>query len=206
VASTQKACRETLAPGQRAEYLACRALALDLVGEHHEAHSVLGRAESLCTELESSTLCAWVRVLIALAQDESTARSILRKTFARTLAAGLTDTIVLAYRVDPRVLEELARDESNRGVLAAMLEGARDHSRAAALGIRLGCPPSRDTELTNREQEVFRLICEGRSNKAIASALFISVPTVKVHVRNVLRKLGVRTRTEAAVLGLRRGN
>jgi two-component system, NarL family, nitrate/nitrite response regulator NarL len=50
---------------------------------------------------------------------------------------------------------------------------------------------------------VFELICDGRSNKEIARSLFLSEVTVKVHVRNVLRKLGVRTRTEAAVLGSR---
>jgi DNA-binding NarL/FixJ family response regulator len=50
---------------------------------------------------------------------------------------------------------------------------------------------------------VYDLICEGRSNKEIATALVVSEVTVKVHVRNVLRKLGVRTRTEAAILGTR---
>jgi LuxR family transcriptional regulator, maltose regulon positive regulatory protein len=203
-AVTQKPCRDTLAPGQRAEYLASRALAIDLLGDHRNASEMLARAESLSTELESVTLCAWVRVLMTLTQDERAASSLVRETFAQTLDAGVTDTIVLAYRVDPRVLEALAQQESYRGELAAILEASCDYSRAAAVGIRLIRPPSHEAELTNREQEVFRLVCEGRTNKEIATALFLSTATVKVHIRNILRKLGVRTRTEAAILGLRR--
>jgi DNA-binding NarL/FixJ family response regulator len=128
------------------------------------------------------------------------------ETFVRTLETGLVDTIVLAYRVDPRILEELARHETYRGELASILEAARDYSRATANGIRLSRRPSNETELTNREQQVFGLVCEGRSNKEIASALFLSTATVKVHVGNILRKLGVRTRTEAAILGLKRSS
>jgi two-component system nitrate/nitrite response regulator NarL len=52
--------------------------------------------------------------------------------------------------------------------------------------------------LTRREQEILRLIDEGRSNKEIARALYIEVTTVKNHVHNILAKLGVHRRAEAA--------
>jgi response regulator RpfG family c-di-GMP phosphodiesterase len=53
--------------------------------------------------------------------------------------------------------------------------------------------------LTHRENEVLRLIAEAKDNKEIAEELFISAKTVKIHVSNILRKLGVKDRTEAAV-------
>ena len=56
------------------------------------------------------------------------------------------------------------------------------------------------TGLTRREHEVLGLIADGRTNQEIAKELCISVPTAKVHVRHILEKLGVRTRTQAAVL------
>ena len=56
------------------------------------------------------------------------------------------------------------------------------------------------TRLTGRERAVLALISEGKSNKEIAHALFITVHTVKAHISRILHKLAVETRTEAAVL------
>ena len=52
--------------------------------------------------------------------------------------------------------------------------------------------------LTAREFEVLRLVAAGRSNREIATELFISAKTASVHVSNILGKLGVATRGEAA--------
>jgi NarL family two-component system response regulator LiaR len=54
-------------------------------------------------------------------------------------------------------------------------------------------------ELTQRELEVLRLIGEGMTNQEIAEKLFIGIKTVKTHVSNILSKLGVADRTQAAV-------
>lgn len=54
--------------------------------------------------------------------------------------------------------------------------------------------------LTDREMDVLRLIATGLSNKQIAGQLFISEETVKVHIRNLLRKLNVHSRVAATVL------
>ncbi|MGH2895909.1 MAG: helix-turn-helix domain-containing protein, partial [Solirubrobacteraceae bacterium] len=59
--------------------------------------------------------------------------------------------------------------------------------------------------LTAREAEVLRLVADGRSNSQIAETLFISRKTASVHVSNILSKLGVSTRVEAAALAHRRG-
>jgi ATP/maltotriose-dependent transcriptional regulator MalT len=62
-------------------------------------------------------------------------------------------------------------------------------------------PPagSRHGPLTPREAEILRLLASGMSNPAIAAELFLSVRTVENHVAHILAKLGVRTRTEAAL-------
>ena len=59
--------------------------------------------------------------------------------------------------------------------------------------------------LTPREIEVLDLIFKGRSNREIADKLTIGEGTVRIHVSNVLLKLGVKRRTEAVAVGLKRG-
>jgi DNA-binding NarL/FixJ family response regulator len=59
--------------------------------------------------------------------------------------------------------------------------------------------------LTAREREVLALLVEGHTNKRIAERLFISESTAGVHVSNILGKLGVTTRTEAATVAARLG-
>jgi DNA-binding NarL/FixJ family response regulator len=59
--------------------------------------------------------------------------------------------------------------------------------------------------LTSREREVLRLLVAGRSNPEIAEALFVSPATVRTHVANIYRKLGVTTRVEAATYAHRHG-
>ncbi len=61
------------------------------------------------------------------------------------------------------------------------------------------------SELTARELDVLRLIVSGKSNKEIGTALFISEATVKTHINNLLSKMGVSDRTQAATTALQRG-
>lgn len=61
------------------------------------------------------------------------------------------------------------------------------------------------TELTARELEILRMIAEGKRNKEIADALFITEKTVKNYISNILFKLQVNSRTEAALLAVRQG-
>lgn len=101
----------------------------------------------------------------------------------------------------------------------------RDEVLSAVNGAAAGDPPSRSGQLrrmagqmtrretntdlgvplTPREIQVLRLITMGLSNQEIADTLEISVETVKEHVQNLLRKLSVNDRTQAAVWALRHG-
>ena len=60
-------------------------------------------------------------------------------------------------------------------------------------------------ELSGRETEVLEALCQGMSNKDIASTLFVSIDTVKTHVSTIISKLGVKDRTQAVIACIRAG-
>jgi DNA-binding NarL/FixJ family response regulator len=60
-------------------------------------------------------------------------------------------------------------------------------------------------DLTEREQEILRLLAKGQSNQEIATSLFVTQETVKSHVASVLMKLGVRDRTQAVIVAYETG-
>ncbi|WP_338675720.1 response regulator transcription factor [Streptomyces sp. SCSIO 30461] len=68
-----------------------------------------------------------------------------------------------------------------------------------------GTGQGRGTSLTEREREVLALIADGRSNREIARALVLSEKTVKTHVSNILMKLDLADRTQAALWAVRHG-
>jgi DNA-binding NarL/FixJ family response regulator len=68
-----------------------------------------------------------------------------------------------------------------------------------------GREPPAENPLTRREREVLALIARGRANKAIAFELGVAEKTVKTHVSNILGKLGVSDRTQAALYAVREG-
>jgi DNA-binding CsgD family transcriptional regulator len=119
----------------------------------------------------------------------------------------LAEALLLEGRRDEAATQAKAAHE-----LAGRLEAAPLLAELEALGRRgrldLGGqpPPSPDgPALTPRELEVLRLVAAGRSNGQIAETLFISRKTASVHVSNILAKLGVHTRTEAAAAAHRLG-
>ena len=76
---------------------------------------------------------------------------------------------------------------------------------AAARLMREVRAPESPEELTEREAEILKLLARGKANKQIASDLFVEEKTVKTHVSSILRKLGVQSRTQAALHAVRTG-
>ncbi|GIU99323.1 MAG: DNA-binding response regulator [Actinomycetota bacterium] len=68
-----------------------------------------------------------------------------------------------------------------------------------------GRPPRTHGALTQRETDILRLLVEGRSNRDISRALFLSEKTVKAHLAAIFRKLGVTNRTQAAMAAVAMG-
>jgi DNA-binding CsgD family transcriptional regulator len=181
------------------EFLATQALALGTLGRIDQAVELLERAEKLSQQLEPRLLCAWARAVCALGRYDESGQASVLSAYDETVSAGAFDFAVFAYRVNPAVLSVLARDEERRAELGELMVEIGDSNVASRHGLAPARYPSSPTRLTRREQQVYELLAEGKTNREIAAALFISEPTVKVHVRHLLRKLGVRTRTEAAV-------
>ena len=113
------------------------------------------------------------------------------------------EDIYRAFQAGARayLLKDMHRDELLEAI-RSVYRGQRFIPPVVASSLADRMPRS---ELTTREMEVLRLIVKGMSNKEIASALDITEGTVKVHVNNVLGKLGVSDRTKAATTAIQRG-
>ncbi len=72
-----------------------------------------------------------------------------------------------------------------------------------AMRLKAAMSQTRLDRLTPRELEVLALVAQGKSNKEIARALYITANTSKAHIHSILHKLGFESRTEAAVLWTR---
>jgi DNA-binding NarL/FixJ family response regulator/tetratricopeptide (TPR) repeat protein len=139
---------------------------------------------------------ALMRQAEALVAAADTAVAATVATEAQALAAGLGAAPLLA---EVEALIRRARLRPDEAARTGQPEAAGDAMSAAEIDAaeRFG--------LTQRELEVLRLVADGCSNNQIAQQLFISRATASVHVSNILSKLGVATRVQAAALAHRRG-
>jgi NarL family two-component system response regulator LiaR len=130
-----------------------------------------------------------VIVLTSFGEDE--------KVFSAIKAGALS---YLLKNVSPNDLVK-AVQAAYRGETQLHPEIAKKLMDELSLGPRRQTPE----ELTERELEVLRLIARGQSNREIARELIISEKTVKTHVSNILSKLHLADRTQAAIYALREG-
>ena len=135
--------------------------------------------------------------LLAIRDETPEARIIMLTTYAgdaqvlRAIKAGAR-----GYLLKSSLYEELL------GTIRAVHAGKRAVSAEASFEL---AEHATDDALTPAEVRVLRLIAEGNANKEIAEQLSVSEETVKGQVRNILSKLGVKDRTQAAMIGVKRG-
>jgi two-component system, NarL family, response regulator LiaR len=111
---------------------------------------------------------------------------LLKDSSIDDLLRGITAAAMGEALIAPQIAEKVLRE------LRAARPAARDAERLR-------------TELTERELEVLRLIANGRDNSQIAAELHISAKTVKNHISNILMKLHIDNRIQAAVYAVRSG-
>lgn len=103
------------------------------------------------------------------------------------------------------LLKDTEAEDLCRAIKAAAAGQVQLSPLVAARLLRELPPPQQSEPLTERETEVLRQLAGGKSNKEIAAALTIAEKTVRTHVSNILGKLGVASRTQAALHAVRSG-
>ena len=114
----------------------------------------------------------------------------------------------LAAGASGYLLKDAEADEVAGAIRAAdQGELHLDPAVAKRLTASMRAPEHADpgAELTDREREILRMVAEGKANKQIAAELVISERTARTHVSNILRKLNLSSRTQAALWAVREG-
>ncbi|UCH59695.1 MAG: response regulator transcription factor [Anaerolineales bacterium] len=153
--------------------------------------------------------------LLMPVMDGVTATEIIRREHPDTEVLALTSVledaqIVNAIRAGAigYLLKDTQADELCRAIRAAAAGQVQLSPKVAERLMReIKTPkdPLDEVQLTEREIDVLRLLAGGKANKEIAQELHISETTVKTHVSNILMKLGVPSRTQAALYAVRIG-
>jgi ATP/maltotriose-dependent transcriptional regulator MalT len=185
--------------GAYGQYLAFRALAFACKGDTDGACASADAARKATVTLEAHTVASLADAVVALAR-KATDEGPLMSAWNSVAHSGQYDLLVAAYRAEPALLRSLWSRPEIRPALRSLLYRAADSTAAQDLTQDFPETGTVLERLTDREAEVLDLIADGMTNQEIAEKLYIGLSTVKVHVRHILEKLEVRSRTEAALL------
>jgi DNA-binding CsgD family transcriptional regulator len=211
------AVREQVAAGRAcAERVGCRRCGADLLLRSAEAFARIGDREEARRMLAAWDLSLYkdeLNALIrshagALADDDTATRAARLETVLaaaeespfrlEALWARLDLGLALADAGDDRAAGELEGAATVAPELGAATVAKLAERALRSLGVRTWRRTAPGAPLTEREQEVARLVAEGATNREIAQLLFLSPKTVERHVSNVFKKVGVRNRAELA--------
>ncbi|AGP58861.1 LuxR family transcriptional regulator [Streptomyces rapamycinicus NRRL 5491] len=180
---------------------------IEVVGEASDGEEGVARAEELRPDVVLMDVkmpgLDGIEALRTLRDLDNPARVLVvtsfteKRTVVPALRAGAAGYV---YKdVDPEALARAIRSVHSGHVLL------QPEVALALLSQEDGGGHGRGGSLTEREREVLALIADGRSNREIARALVLSEKTVKTHVSNILMKLDLADRTQAALWAVRHG-
>jgi NarL family two-component system response regulator LiaR len=168
---------------EKAQALKPDVILLDLVMPHKDGIAAI-------EEIKEEDPDAHILVITSFAEDDKVFAAIKAGALGYLLKDASPDELLRAVR-------EVHRGEPSMQPSIAH-KVMRELQRASSL------PPTEDP-LTEREVEVLRLVTQGLTNQEIAEKLFVSERTVRAHVSNILGKLHLANRTQAALYALREG-
>jgi len=187
---------------------------IEVVGEAENGQEALIEAERLQPDV----------ILMDLVMPEMDGIEAIRRITARQPEARIL--VLTSFAADDKVFPAIKAGAIKAGALGYLLkdsgpdelvgaihqvyrgESSLHPAIARKLLQELSQPPERPPTpepLTEREVEVLKLVARGRSNQEIAEQLVISEATARTHVSNILRKLHLASRTQAALYALREG-
>jgi NarL family two-component system response regulator LiaR len=182
---------------------------LEVVGEAKDGRAAVAEVERLCPDV----------ILMDLVMPEMDGIEAIRRITAKDPEARIL--VLTSFAADDKLFPAikagasgyLLKDSDPKDLVGAIRQVYRGESSlhptiARKLLQELSQPPERGPapeSLTERELEVLRLVAQGRSNRQIAEQLVISGATVRTHVSNILGKLHLASRTQAALYALQAG-
>src|SRR5919202_421638 len=181
---------------------------IEVVGEARDGQEAARRAQELKPDVV-------LMDLVMPTVDGVEATALIKRQRPETHVIVLTSFVDDA-RVLPAIkagatsylLKDVAASDLARAIRGARAGQAQLHPEVARRLMQTVTTPRKPeaaAQLTEREHEVLRLLAPGRSNKEIARSLVVSERTVKGHVSNILGKLGLQDRTQAALYAVRHG-
>jgi two-component system, NarL family, response regulator LiaR len=178
---------------------------IEIIGEAADGKQALAMAHQLHPDIV-------LMDLLMPEMDGLQATAAVRRELPDTEVIALTSvledsSVVQAVRAGAigYLLKDTEADELVRAIKAAAEGQVQLSPKAAARLLREVRAPESPETLTERETDVLRLLALGKANKEIAYELHIGEKTVKTHVSNILSKLGVASRTQAALHAVRIG-
>lgn len=178
---------------------------LEVVGEAGDG----AEAVRMARELKPDVI---LMDLLMPKMDGITATETIRRELPDTEVIALTSVLEDASVVNAvkagaigYLLKDTQAAELRRAIKAAAEGQVQLSAEAAARLMREVRSPEPRQDLTDRERDVLRLLAAGKTNKEIALALSIGDKTVKSHVSNILMKLDVQSRTQAALYAAQHG-
>jgi DNA-binding NarL/FixJ family response regulator len=178
---------------------------LEVVGEAADGAEALEQARQMRPDVV-------IMDMLMPVMDGIAATQAIRRELPETEVLALTSvlenvSVVEAIRAGAigYLLKDTQASELRTAIKAAAAGQVQLSAQTSAYLLGAIRIPDRPESLTPREMDVLRLLAQGQSNKEIARALHLVEETVKSHVRHILSKLGVASRTQAVLAAMRLG-